>query len=156
MFLHSFLILNEQNSKSAEFPDDKLKQNEKILKNWQLVSTSLKINELQEILNTGLDETRPEFICLNSWLNLKRIELAEPASFRHLTASLRDDAVKWREYFWPRNMLNEDIMEKDVDLLNDLPYRNKLDVVQKLALWFSIRPEKVFNFTFQLIMHKLC
>jgi len=138
-------ILDEQQtSKNKQIPAPPT--TELNLRPWRLLSMVLRQNELQEICEAYVDDDRPPYLSLNSWMNLKRLEIVEPASFRNLGKSLREDSVKWREYFWPHNNSSSvDLVEKDVDLLNETPFGNKMSFLEKLAIWFSARPDKVTN-----------
>lgn len=147
LFLHSLLVLDEQDLRTTNESSDDISNNnssQSYFKKFQLLSLALKENELQDLIGNLIDqEKRPEFVSLNSWQNLKEIESMDLNSFKNLTQSLLEDSPKWREYFWPHKTSNQDTMIKDVDLLNDSPLKSKLGIIEKMALWFCIRPDKV-------------
>jgi hypothetical protein len=72
---------------------------------------------------------------------MKSLEKNEPESFGHLIKSLREDATKWVEYF--RLNSKNDLLEKDIDLLNECPLGPQMGLLEKLTLWMCARPDKV-------------
>lgn len=112
---------------------------------WRLFSLALRPNDLQDTIFMSLsNDQNPDYLDANSWANFKALEAYEPNGFKNLCKSLREETLKWREYFWPQQP-SRDLIDKDVDLLNETPLGNKMGFIEKLALWFCARPEKVFN-----------
>lgn len=145
LFLHSLLILCEQENHHF---DERNNHANSVLSSrlWKLLGVSLKRNELQYLCEFQLEDDvgqPPDYLELNSWANLRCLETSEPNTFPNLTKSLRENPVKWREYFWPHSSPNVELIEKDVDLLNEPPLGVKMGFVEKLALWFCVRPDKV-------------
>jgi hypothetical protein len=84
---------------------------------------------------------KPSFLNTNSWQNCVALELN--ARFNGLSHSFKENAGAWLEYF----QLNkeQDLLEKDIDLLNDCPFNNELSIFEKMIIWLCVRPEKVMD-----------
>ena len=109
---------------------------------FKMIYQVLKHNELQKI-NKHLEGDKPDYISLNSWFNFVSLE-KHWHQFKDLNKSLHENSKKWIEYF----QLNKPLMnltQKDIDLLNDTPLEAELSIFDKLLLWMSVRPDKVFK-----------
>ena len=102
-------------------------------------------NENVESSNANGSSTRPEYIDAECWAKCAQIERMHPSRFASLTGSLRQEALRWIEYFQLQQHgqeRREHLDAANIDLLNRTPVVD-LDALDKLLLWMCMRPADV-------------
>jgi len=92
-------------------------------------------------LTTEANVQKPAFLSANSWQNC--MDLEKYAKFNRLSDSLKENANAWIEYFQLNK--SQDLLEKEIDLLNECPFGDELSILEKLIIWLCVRPDKVIN-----------
>ena len=144
LFLHS-IFLNQSIAKNSK---SKQKSSELTPKTMMmLLNEATKRNELQKIYkHLSKHLPKPDYISLNSWFNCIDLERKFSNIFKNLTKSLRENSKKWLEYFHMENSNNSSqcyLTQKEIDLLNESPLGDDLNIFHKFLLWLCIRPDKV-------------
>lgn len=130
LFLH-FICLEKKKNANREF--------ERV---YSLFQHALENNETQVLTESLSENPGPGYISSNSWMNCLKLE---KMAYKNLSRSLVDGAAKWIEYFQLDKSENSrtELSEKEIDLLNDNPLGSTLNIIDKLVIWFCVRPEKV-------------
>ena len=118
---------------------------------YSLLSLAVRGNELQSLCQQDFTilNSQPDFIGLNNWVNCWQIEQKSSNLMHDLCRSMRENSSKWIEYFRLEQVSTDspivDLTQKDIDLLNESPLGSQLGILEKLALWLCLRPDKVSN-----------
>ncbi len=150
LLLHSLILntkYNESTTNNAKSKNTKDKHSQEHFNAFDLISKSLKQNTLQLLDQLNTKRPKPSYLSLNSWANLLEIERNYDSKFKDLSKSLIENEKKWIEYF-QINFIDDEsnlthISEKEIDLLNDSPFNQSLNIHEKLMLWLCARPDKV-------------
>lgn len=138
---------NESTNNNGKSKNNKEKSVEDNLDLFELISNSLKQNPIQKLNEIRTKSSKPIYISLNSWANLLDIERTYNSKFKDLSKSLVENEKKWIEYFQITGLTDESnrnhISDKEIDLLNDTPFNQTLNIHEKLMLWLCVRPDKV-------------
>ena len=149
LFIHSLFI--EQNNKKAKHTKQAVIRHKAGLE--PPVSSLFEDLPIKQIydsikhsnvkLTVENSSQKPAFLSANSWQNCMDLEHFE--KFNQLSHSFKENADAWLEYFHLNK--EQDLLEKDIDLLNECPFGDELSILEKLIVWLCVRPEKVIKST---------
>jgi len=149
LFIHSLFI--EQNIKKAKHAKAAIRHAKASLETVSSLFEDLPIKQIYDaIKHTNAKLTvensskKPAFLSTNGWQNCLDLE-QQYAKFNRLSHAFKENADAWLEYFHLNK--SQDLLEKDIDLLNECPFGDELSILEKLIIWLCVRPEKVINST---------
>lgn len=148
LFIHSLFI--EQNNKKAKqtlHAKVPIRHKAASLESVSSLFEDLPIKQIYDSIKhtnaklTVEESQKPAFLSTSCWQNC--MDLEQYAKFNQLSHSFTENTNAWLEYF----QLNkkQDLLEKDIDLLNECPFSNELSILEKLIIWLCVRPDKVIK-----------